>query len=173
MSISREDIAKVRACADLLPDPGPEVVKDLCTLIDEMQDRLTFATGVISGYNDLISSTQARQFLAGEGSEVATDGAALIMEERYRQIHVEGWDESHDDKHVNAELAVAAACYAANNTHRMCVDLNGFDAWPWDEGWDKRNKHNRIRQLVIAGALIAAEIDRLKRMDSAEMQSNG
>jgi hypothetical protein len=27
--------------------------------------------------------------------------------------------------------------------------------------WDKRRKHDRRRKLVIAGALIAAEIDRL------------
>lgn len=36
------------------------------------------------------------------------------------------------------------------------------DAWPWDEKWDKRKKHDKIRSLVIAGALIAAELDRLQ-----------
>jgi hypothetical protein len=29
------------------------------------------------------------------------------------------------------------------------------------DAWDKREKHSRIRRLEIAGALIAAEIDRL------------
>lgn len=33
--------------------------------------------------------------------------------------------------------------------------------WPWSDAWDKRKKHDRIRQLSIAGALIAAEINRL------------
>ena len=33
-------------------------------------------------------------------------------------------------------------------------------------GWDKRKKHSRVRQLVIAGALIAAEIDRVRRAEA-------
>jgi hypothetical protein len=39
-------------------------------------------------------------------------------------------------------------------------------AWPesWDEIWgEKMHDHPRIEQLAIAGALIAAEIDRLQR----------
>jgi len=36
------------------------------------------------------------------------------------------------------------------------------DGWPWSEEWDKREKHDEIRSLTIAGALIAAEIDRLQ-----------
>lgn len=36
------------------------------------------------------------------------------------------------------------------------------DGWPWGEDWDKREKHDIMRSLVIAGALIAAEIDRLQ-----------
>jgi hypothetical protein len=38
---------------------------------------------------------------------------------------------------------------------------SGGDAWPWSRNWDKRDKHSRTRRLEIAGALIAAEIDRL------------
>jgi len=57
--------------------------------------------------------------------------------------------------------------------------ISFVDPWPWfDEvevtrygdglttqvpAWDKRKKHNKLRRLVIAGALIAAEIDRLQR----------
>jgi hypothetical protein len=33
----------------------------------------------------------------------------------------------------------------------------------WDARWAKRDRKTRLRQLAIAGALIAAEIDRLLR----------
>lgn len=43
-----------------------------------------------------------------------------------------------------------------------------FNPWPWPTEWDKRGKHSRHRQLEIAGALIAAEIDRLRRAGAGE-----
>lgn len=43
------------------------------------------------------------------------------------------------------------------------LDKGGWkDGWPWEEKWDKRKKHDKLKSLVIAGALIAAEIDRLQ-----------
>jgi hypothetical protein len=42
------------------------------------------------------------------------------------------------------------------------------DGWPWDAQWDKRKKHDKVRSLVIAGALIAAELDRLNQGESNE-----
>lgn len=118
-------------------------------------------------------------------------GIELIAQERQRQIEVEKWDYSHDAAYSNGELIGAAACYAANAINkdhvikktRFQVFLpaesdfmvnNGdrgdrtlrsakwVDGWPWDKKWDKREKHDKLRSLVIAGALIAAEIDRLQ-----------
>lgn len=40
------------------------------------------------------------------------------------------------------------------------------DGWPWSKEWDKRKKHDKMRSLVIAGALIAAEIDRINALNS-------
>jgi hypothetical protein len=37
--------------------------------------------------------------------------------------------------------------------------------WPWDREWWKPTPNNRIRELAKAGALIAAEIDRLQRLE--------
>ena len=97
------------------------------------------------------------------------DGAAMICNERNRQITQEGWTAEHDADHRNNQLAIAAACYAVAGTSAKCVKWKPpaallQDAWPWDKSWDKRGKHDRLRQLVIAGALIAAEIDRLMAM---------
>lgn len=92
-----------------------------------------------------------------------------IAAERDRQVNVEGFDFAHDDTHVDGSLAMAAACYAAPcEIFRVEKDETMeslVDAWPesWDDNWDKRDLHARIRQLEIAGALIAAEIDRLLR----------
>lgn len=108
------------------------------------------------------------------------NGAELIAHERSRQIAKEGYAPEHDDEHEDGELAMAAACYAAPVPIRAeilvscgcrsageCTHVFGpsewKDPWPWDPEWDKRKKHDRIKQLVIAGALCAAEIDRLKR----------
>lgn len=102
------------------------------------------------------------------------EGVALIAAERRRQYYEEGWTPEHDDEHTAGELAVAAACYAVadleyadvHDTRWEQAMCDGFDAWPWGAEWDKRVKHSRLRCLEIAGALIAAEIDRLQRKDN-------
>lgn len=109
-------------------------------------------------------------------------GIEKIAAERQRQIEKEGWTAEHDDEHVNGELAMAAVCYAAPRlVYEKSQYSNGVsfsDVWPFDSGWDKRSVVNqgnvikandkipdkkRIRLLVMAGALCAAEIDRLER----------
>lgn len=89
----------------------------------------------------------------------------LIAEERARQISVEGFDASHDDKHDDNQLANAAACYALDYRHseREIWDKPLLDyLWPWEPEWWKPEE-SRVRNLVKAGALIAAEIDRRQR----------
>jgi hypothetical protein len=102
--------------------------------------------------------------------EVLT-GVELIARERERQQYEEGWDSEHDEQHTKGEIAIAAACYAANDTTAWVVKRAkpgateiAADAWPWAKRWDKRDTHPRLRALAIAGALIAAEIDRLQRL---------
>lgn len=90
--------------------------------------------------------------------ERAADGAHLIKVERIRQRLREGWTEEHDDSHRDGELAMAGACYALNATGMLSRKL-----WPWNP--EDFKPTNRIRDLVKAGALIAAEIDRLKRAE--------
>lgn len=68
---------------------------------------------------------------------------------------------------------MAAACYAApepvsivrDRGNKGFVNLAVVDAWPWESKWDKRKKHGRRRQLIIAAALIVAEVERLERME--------
>jgi len=102
-------------------------------------------------------------------------GVQLIAEERQRQINEEGWTPEHDDEHDKGALGLAAICYAAegigepvyiaDNTDGYSDDPGDYfkDPWPWSKKWDKRGKHSQLQCLIIAGALIAAEIDRLQR----------
>jgi hypothetical protein len=82
-----------------------------------------------------------------------------------RQVNAEGWTAEHDDAHGSGSLATAAAAYC-ESANRYMSDGSFFDRefvldelWPvaWDEKWFKPK--TPIRDLVRAGALIAAEID--------------
>jgi hypothetical protein len=90
------------------------------------------------------------------------NGVELIRQERQRQIEVEGWTPEHDDEHSRRELqfaAVSYVLYAANYDDPLPR------IWPWERKWWKPSD-GHIRNLVKAGALIAAEIDRLQRKES-------
>lgn len=103
-------------------------------------------------------------------------GAKLIAEERARQISVEGWTPEHDDKHRRRQLAVAAESYlATHSSPDVCVPRCPQLAapcwnWPWAKKWWKPSP-DPVRNLVKAGALIAAEIDRLQRKKSRKMKT--
>lgn len=103
----------------------------------------------------------------------------LIAKERQRQQDAEGYDVEHDDGHTLGALAMAAALYAIASTgerlHKVCVherSVDWFDPWPWDPEDDKRPKRypdtptrrQQMRLLTKAGALIAAELDRVQRI---------
>lgn len=95
-------------------------------------------------------------------------GAELIAKERQRQIEEEGWTAEHDNEHNEWDLAWAGACYVLDlvgwSIETSEASYNAFDDyWPWGfKDW-KPTPNDPIRQLVKAGALIAAEIDKLQR----------
>ena len=99
--------------------------------------------------------------------ERAMTGIESIAAERRRQREREGWTLGHDDAHERGEIAGAAACYILAGLDVGRVDLRdrvrvlARDLWPWHRDWWKPK--DRRRDLVRAGALIAAEIDRLDR----------
>lgn len=98
------------------------------------------------------------------------NGIELIAAERQRQIDKEGWTPDHDAQHEGGELALAAACYATGEpifvqrtyTIGGRIELPHFhfqNVWPFADHWWKPK--DELRNLVRAGALIAAEVDRL------------
>jgi len=105
--------------------------------------------------------------------KACSTGVELIAAERKRQIE-KGWTAEHDDKaHNTGSLAKAAICYALEPDERKSKDDRPYsswflDFWPWEyDGW-KPTPDNRIRELEKAGALIAAEIDRLIRLKKSQ-----
>lgn len=99
------------------------------------------------------------------------DGALYIVRERLRQVVGEGWTPAHDASHRGSELAWAAWCYldrAATNNYSP----DPPDMWPWaKDAW--KPGPTRLRMLVKAGALIAAEIDRILADDRREAALRG
>jgi hypothetical protein len=90
-----------------------------------------------------------------------SSGIAAIAAERRRQIEVEGWTPEHDDEHTYGEMADAAASYAWEAAHPGASLNNPPTSFPWGAVWWKPKDCRS--NLVKAGALIAAEIDRLDR----------
>jgi hypothetical protein len=84
-------------------------------------------------------------------------GIELIATERQEQIDKHGWSLEHDAKfYEHQELLVAA---------QFCLAQPDSELWPagWDEHFKQKIKQkDRIGQLKVAGAFIAAEIDRLQ-----------
>jgi hypothetical protein len=93
------------------------------------------------------------------------DAARDVLAERKRQIEAECWTPQHDDEHGNGEMAKAAACYALGS---QGWPQRGVNFWPWDASWWKPASNRR--NLVKAGALILAEIERLDRAAMATEQ---
>jgi hypothetical protein len=106
-------------------------------------------------------------------------GIELIAAERERQITAEGWSAAHDDEHRLGELSQAGACYAdiagalmhgasVKDIRDYYCDCTGPNPqWPFeDAAW--KPSQDPLQNLVKAGALIAAEIDRLSGQNVKE-----
>lgn len=91
-----------------------------------------------------------------------------VLAERLRQISAEGRSLKDDDAYVTGDLAHAAACYATTGASEFNQPRILAAMWPWARSWWKPT--TRRRDLVKAGALILAEIERL---DRAEARAQG
>lgn len=87
-------------------------------------------------------------------------GVVHLAAERARQQSQEGYTEAHDDAHRQCEMALAAVAYALH----AAGPWETAQYWPFDASEWKPS--DQLHDLVRAGALIAAEIDRLQRMSA-------
>ena len=94
---------------------------------------------------------------------VSPRGATLLRLERLRQMDKKGYSSDHDDAHEEFEITRAAICYAAEAADMGSVHVR--DLWPWEaSSYPSVEGKGTQRLLEIAGALIAAEIDRAQRV---------
>lgn len=103
-------------------------------------------------------------------------GVELISEERQRQITEKKYLSEQDDSYKKGALSMAAITYATIATsspkireafRERATQNEPINHWPWESqylrvGLDDCHS-SRIRELTKAGALIAAEIDKLQR----------
>lgn len=97
--------------------------------------------------------------LLGIFGAIPAKAATDVILERKRQFNIEGWSHEHDDQHDTGELAAAASCYA--NYTQAYPESSPPPHWPWSKDWWKPK--DKRSNLVRAGALILAEIERLDR----------
>ena len=98
-------------------------------------------------------------------TEEMSEGARRIAAER--KIHEKKWSPEHDDAHPDGSLSVFAAALAVEGTDAHVEDMAGRIGEGYrEDDWGLLAKYgdDRIRCLEIAGALIAAEIDRELRL---------
>lgn len=78
-------------------------------------------------------------------------------------MNKELYDAMHDRHHTPQILARAAAGYALHEDPSKLVSDAAANLWPWSKVFWKPK--DQLRNLVRAGALIAAAIDRLQKED--------
>nr|EKX1041529.1 hypothetical protein [Escherichia coli] len=98
-----------------------------------------------------------------QGVKSLSNAVQSVIAERQRHQSAEGWTPEHDDQYSKSQLLWASSCYVLNAIHPF--NRIPFD-WPWTPEWWKPT--NPRRDLVKAGALILAEIERIDRQDAAQ-----
>ena len=96
-------------------------------------------------------------------------GAELISAERMRQVSKCGWTAENDAKQEDGQLlecAIQVADDVFANQNALIDGREKTEHWPHQRANHivEKYKSDHISRLVIAGALIAAEIDRLQRI---------
>ncbi|WP_421983411.1 hypothetical protein [Roseibium sp.] len=109
---------------------------------------------------------QSRMPVEVQGTQLLSEGVDHIAWERHHHLDFLGFGPERDDKYTDRQLAKAALCYLTHAAYpdKLRDSLTFVPAeWPWDPIWWK--PQSRIDDLIRAGSLIAAEIDRIKRLE--------
>jgi len=150
----------VAAAATALGAGNPDGLRVLLAELEEEKSMNDLLKQEVSRLN----SEMARH---SDGYGSATRAGLDVLGERARQRRMEGYDDEHDDGHADFSLSAAAIAYALDARLRGTTG-RGFDTtpppeWPWIAlDWKPKD----IRQsLVVAAALLIAEIERIDRTD--------
>lgn len=164
--IRRGEVLELRdAIADSIgAKPGSSIHSALCKYANAIAALPAVQPAAVAPDAILAALRAERDTLRARPVDVAA-AARDVLAERARQINAEGWTPEHDDQYGNGELPRAARAYIL--TAHVPADVREAfmktppSHWPWDKSWWKPK--TRRRDLVRAGALILAEIERLDR----------
>lgn len=134
-------------------------MKPKCDCLNECGDdsRVAAGTAAKCGRYDQVQRNMWQMRTAATLQNCMTPAARDVLQERRRQVEVEGWTPTHDDMtHLPDELALAACCYCVADENDAPPAV-----WPWATEWWKPK--DRRRNMVRAAALLLAEIERLDR----------
>lgn len=153
-------LALVNLVKDSVTEAIRETDRDRTSSLDAAEDSedIAMLRGEIGRLNTLLNSHT-------EGVAGATQAGMDVLGERARQRRMEGYDDAHDDAHDDFTLSSAAISYTMDARLRGTTGHGFTDTpppdWPWDPSdWKPKN----VRQaLVVAAALIIAEIERIDR----------
>ena len=89
-------------------------------------------------------------------------GIDLIAEERWEQVYKHGYDLDHDAMHESGELRKYAALLLVQGSDAKIIEQDE----ELEDEWDliRATADDDIHRLKVAGALIAAEIDRVNSL---------
>lgn len=128
---------------------------------DQVQREYAEALGCAGDNESILEAIDDMKKRIAELEARAFNPAILdVIAERQRQQSVEGWTPEHDDEHSGGEMALAASSYALYAHRKPIAPAIPFN-WPWEPVWFKQQ--GARRDLVKAGALILAEIERIDR----------
>jgi hypothetical protein len=148
----------VKGCAEALRhlahQPAQEQADDLPPLTMSVYGTKTVLELERQRRADIASRAAQQEPVAAPQTAAARD----VLAERQRQMEQEGCSPAQDDKYDSHELSLAAGCYllAGNGPHSGAPE-----SWPWEAFWWKPGSDRR--NMVKAGALILADIERLDR----------
>jgi hypothetical protein len=156
---------------DALP-PAPEVkdanppnVEDAIPPAPRQHSNTCDLVGFRQGYNApgvCSCGADAKDAIPPGPEPGASPGIGLITEERRRVQAEKGCDAAHDDGHGDFELSKAAVAYLR---HAQGYTDAG-DYYPHEACEFHPSAGEPVRDLVKAGQLVAAEIDRLLRLQA-------
>ena len=125
-------------------------------------NQISYGVEAFSDIGDKLKSEVKR--IVGQNM---TRAASEILAERKRQIESKGYKPEYDDNLNEMELSRAAAAYAVSES--CALEDNWYivgKLWPFQPSEYKQK--SRRQNLVRAGALIIAEIERLDRLATKE-----
>lgn len=121
---------------------------------------------LVADFDRITAERDALQLLLNERDEQLSSAPPALKDviaERHRQVSVEGWTLEHDDGQKGAGMTSAAGCYLLFSDDYPNAG-HPPPMWPWAPKWWKPKDYRR--DLVRAGALVLAEIERIDRRET-------